>query len=116
MLGWQYFGFLFFFLIVFTFLSLPFLSFPFFVFPSDKERKKGRGRDCLCGMLLCLCCYMLQVVDAPEILTVIGKIPHLLGFLNSLYDCQYKSFFSAFAGLMEQIKLDRYLHPHFRYT
>ncbi|GMP35399.1 hypothetical protein CsSME_00007845 [Camellia sinensis var. sinensis] len=39
-----------------------------------------------------------KVVDAPEILTVIGKIPHLLGFLNSLYDCQYKSFFSAFAN------------------
>ncbi|CAJ2653988.1 unnamed protein product [Trifolium pratense] len=56
-----------------------------------------------------------KVVDAPEILTVIGKIPHLSEFLNSLYDCQYKSFFSAFAGLTEQIKLDRYLHSHFRY-
>ncbi|TYH24326.1 hypothetical protein ES288_A03G082800v1 [Gossypium darwinii] len=56
-----------------------------------------------------------KVVDAPEILTVIGKIPHLLEFLNSLYDCQYKSFFLAFAGLTEQIKLDRYLHPHFRF-
>lgn len=56
-----------------------------------------------------------KVVDAPEILTVIGKILHLSEFLNSLYDCQYKSFFSSFAGLTEQIKLDRYLHPHFRY-
>ncbi|RVW27920.1 26S proteasome non-ATPase regulatory subunit 6 [Vitis vinifera] len=56
-----------------------------------------------------------KVVDAPEILAVIGKIPYLSEFLNSLYDCQYKSFFSAFAGLAEQIKLDRYLHPHFRY-
>uniref|UniRef100_A0A2P2LEB0 26S proteasome regulatory subunit RPN7 n=1 Tax=Rhizophora mucronata TaxID=61149 RepID=A0A2P2LEB0_RHIMU len=56
-----------------------------------------------------------KVVDAPEILTVIGKIPCLSEFLNSLYDCQYKSFFSAFAGLTEQIKLDHYLHPHFRY-
>ncbi|KAH7549760.1 hypothetical protein ACOSP7_025309 [Xanthoceras sorbifolium] len=56
-----------------------------------------------------------KVVDAPEILTVIGKIPYLSEFLNSLYDCQYKSFFSAFAGLTEQIRLDRYLHPHFRY-
>ncbi|GMH16743.1 hypothetical protein Nepgr_018584 [Nepenthes gracilis] len=56
-----------------------------------------------------------KVVDAPEILTVIGKIPCLSEFLNSLYDCQYKSFFSAFAGLTEQIKFDRYLHPHFRY-
>ncbi|KAM7480124.1 hypothetical protein LguiA_028337 [Lonicera macranthoides] len=56
-----------------------------------------------------------KVVDAPEILTVIGKIPYLSEFLNSLYDCHYKSFFSAFAGLTEHIKLDRYLHPHFRY-
>ncbi|KAK8488953.1 hypothetical protein V6N13_060927 [Hibiscus sabdariffa] len=56
-----------------------------------------------------------KVVDAPEILTVIGKIPHLSEFLNSLYNCQYKSFFLAFAGLTEQIKLDRYLHPHFRF-
>ncbi|CAN6585507.1 unnamed protein product [Malus baccata var. baccata] len=37
-----------------------------------------------------------KVVDAPEILTVIGKIPYLTEFLNSLYDCQYKSFFKAF--------------------
>ncbi|MCL7050896.1 hypothetical protein MKW94_018131 [Papaver nudicaule] len=56
-----------------------------------------------------------KVIDAPEILTVLGKIPHLSDFMNSLYDCQYKSFFIAFAGLTEQIKLDRYLHPHFRY-
>ncbi|XP_031493369.1 26S proteasome non-ATPase regulatory subunit 6 homolog [Nymphaea colorata] len=56
-----------------------------------------------------------KVVDAPEILTVIGKVPHLSEFLNSLYGCQYKSFFSAFAGLADQIKLDRYLHRHFRY-
>ncbi|XP_057549031.1 26S proteasome non-ATPase regulatory subunit 6 homolog [Amaranthus tricolor] len=56
-----------------------------------------------------------KVVDAPEILTVIGKIPYLSEFLNSLYDCQYMSFFSAFAGLTEQIKFDRYLHRHFRY-
>ncbi|GAV68017.1 PCI domain-containing protein/RPN7 domain-containing protein [Cephalotus follicularis] len=56
-----------------------------------------------------------KVVDAPEILTVIGKIPYLSEFLNSLYDCQYKLFFSAFGGLTEQIRLDRYLHPHFRY-
>ncbi|KHG00753.1 hypothetical protein F383_21552 [Gossypium arboreum] len=56
-----------------------------------------------------------KVVDAPEILTVIGKIPHLSEFLNSLYNCQYKSVFLAFAGLTEQIKLDRYLHLHFRF-
>lgn len=56
-----------------------------------------------------------KVVDAPEILTVIGKINHLSDFLNALYGCQYKTFFVAFAGLTDQIRLDRYLLPHFRY-
>ncbi|KAK1266222.1 26S proteasome non-ATPase regulatory subunit 6 [Acorus gramineus] len=56
-----------------------------------------------------------KVVDAPEILAVIGKIPHLSDFMNCLYGCQYKSFFAAFSGLTTQIKLDRYLQPHFRY-
>ncbi|KAJ7295423.1 hypothetical protein O6H91_Y189500 [Diphasiastrum complanatum] len=56
-----------------------------------------------------------KVVDAPEILTVIGKIPHLFDFLNALYNCQYKTFYIAFAGLTDQIRLDRYLSPHFRY-
>ncbi|KAL0650741.1 hypothetical protein Bca4012_093432 [Brassica carinata] len=32
-----------------------------------------------------------KVVDAPEILTVLGKIPFLSEFLNSLYECQYKA-------------------------
>ncbi|XP_075491343.1 26S proteasome non-ATPase regulatory subunit 6 homolog isoform X1 [Primulina tabacum] len=57
-----------------------------------------------------------KVVDTPEILTVIGKIPYLSDFLNSLYDCQYKSFFTAFGKcLYKQKLLDHYLHPHFRY-
>eukprot|EP00249_Psilotum_nudum_P006911 c20153_g1_i1 orf=136-1296(+) len=56
-----------------------------------------------------------QVVDAPEILTVLDKIPHLSDFLNALYGCQYKAFFIAFAGLTDQIRLDRYLYPHFRH-
>ncbi|XP_068640489.1 26S proteasome non-ATPase regulatory subunit 6-like [Aristolochia californica] len=56
-----------------------------------------------------------KVVDAPEILAIIGKIPNLSSFLNSLYGCQYKDFFLAFAGLTQQIKMDNYLHPHFRY-
>ncbi|XP_010507951.1 PREDICTED: 26S proteasome non-ATPase regulatory subunit 6 homolog [Camelina sativa] len=56
-----------------------------------------------------------MVVDAPEILTVLGKIPFLSEFLNSLIECQYKAFFSAFAGMAEQIKVDHYLYPHFRF-
>ncbi len=56
-----------------------------------------------------------KVVDAPEILTVIGKIPYLSDFLNALYGCHYKTFFISFAGITDQIRSDRYLHPHFRY-
>ena len=36
-----------------------------------------------------------RVVDAPEILTVIDSIPNLTSFLNSLYMCQYGSFFKV---------------------
>ncbi|CAA7027322.1 unnamed protein product [Microthlaspi erraticum] len=66
--------------------------------------------------------FKKKVVDAPEILTVIDKIPFLSEFLNSFYNCHYKDFLSAFvmtysdtSGLTEQIKLDRYLNPHFRF-
>ncbi|VFQ71220.1 unnamed protein product [Cuscuta campestris] len=48
-----------------------------------------------------------KVVDAPEILTVIGKIPYLSEFLNSLYDCQYKEFFSAFWLVLGRFELRR---------
>jgi hypothetical protein len=45
---------------------------------------------------ICVDKFFWQVVDAPEILAVIAKVPHLSEFLNSLYNCQYKSFFVAF--------------------
>lgn len=56
-----------------------------------------------------------KVIDSPEVLSVIDSIPHLRPFLSSLYDCQYAAFFKAFAGLMDAIRADMYLHPHFRY-
>jgi hypothetical protein len=36
-----------------------------------------------------------QVVDAPEVLSVIDQIPSLSSFLNSLYFCKYKEFFQV---------------------
>ncbi|THG07578.1 hypothetical protein TEA_014688 [Camellia sinensis var. sinensis] len=48
-----------------------------------------------------------KVVDAPEIFTVIGKIPHLLGFLNSLYDCQYKELSCFIAAGKLHCKIDK---------
>jgi 26S proteasome regulatory subunit N7 len=32
-----------------------------------------------------------HVVDAPEILAVLGEMPHLELFLNGLYTCKYKA-------------------------
>ena len=34
-----------------------------------------------------------QVVDAPEVLTIIDTMPALASFLNSLHGCRYKDFF-----------------------
>ncbi|KAI3854636.1 hypothetical protein MKX03_005232 [Papaver bracteatum] len=56
-----------------------------------------------------------EVFQAPKILAVRDQIPHLSEFMNSLADRKYKSFFQAFVDLSIQIKLDRYLHPHYRY-
>lgn len=36
-----------------------------------------------------------QVVDSPEIRSVIGHVPELETCLNSLYDCKYKEFFKV---------------------
>ena len=40
----------------------------------------------------------MQVVDAPEILTVIESVPHLSTFLNALYECRYDDFFRVSRG------------------
>ena len=32
-----------------------------------------------------------RVVDTPEILAVLGQLPHMEGFLNGLYACKYKA-------------------------
>lgn len=38
---------------------------------------------------------VLQVIDAPEVLTIIDSMPELSQFLNSLYNCQYHEFFKV---------------------
>ena len=56
-----------------------------------------------------------RVVDAPEILTVLGEMPQLQRFLNGFYSCKYREFMSAFPAVAEQARMDKYLHAHFRY-
>ncbi|GBF97604.1 26S proteasome non-ATPase regulatory subunit 6 [Raphidocelis subcapitata] len=56
-----------------------------------------------------------SVVDSPEVLAVIGGVPHLAPFLTCLYECKYAGFFKAFAGLMDLVRGDMYLAPHLRW-
>jgi 26S proteasome regulatory subunit N7 len=36
-----------------------------------------------------------KIVDCPEILAVINEIPYITNFLNGLYECNYKRFFTS---------------------
>lgn len=56
-----------------------------------------------------------RVVDAPEVLTAIGQIPHLGPLINSLYNCKYNEFFKAYVEVVDLMKADMYLHPHARF-
>ncbi|TDH71959.1 hypothetical protein CCR75_004442 [Bremia lactucae] len=56
-----------------------------------------------------------KIVDSPEILAVIKEIPYLTDFLNGLYDCDYKKFFTAMVDIQPQILRDKYLSTHSRY-
>merc|ERR1719502_2560518 len=38
-----------------------------------------------------------KVIDAPEILQVIGEIPHVSGLINGLYFCQYRTLMESSA-------------------
>jgi len=56
-----------------------------------------------------------KVVDAPEILQVLGEIPYLGGLLNGLYSCQYRNFMASLLGIIDAMTADRYLSAHARY-
>jgi len=56
-----------------------------------------------------------NVVDSPEIKSVIHEMPNLQTFLNSFYDSNYKEFFTSLAEICEELKLDRYGHQHTKY-
>ncbi|KAG3010183.1 hypothetical protein JG687_00013865 [Phytophthora cactorum] len=56
-----------------------------------------------------------KIVDSPEILAVINEIPCLTDFLNGLYDCDYKKFFTAMVDIQPYILRDKYLSTHSRF-
>ncbi|CEG47037.1 26s proteasome non-atpase regulatory subunit 6 [Plasmopara halstedii] len=56
-----------------------------------------------------------KIVDSPEILAVIDEIPYLTNFLNGLYDCDYRNFFTAMVDIQPYILRDKYLSTHSRF-
>ncbi|KAF4319740.1 hypothetical protein BBO99_00006146 [Phytophthora kernoviae] len=56
-----------------------------------------------------------KIVDSPEILAVINEIPYLAEFLNGIYDCDYKKFFTAMVDIQPYILRDKYLSIHSRF-
>merc|ERR1719354_1014947 len=56
-----------------------------------------------------------KVLKSPEILECIHQIPHLQDYSNSFYNCQYSTFFTCLASVEKTLKLDLFLHPHYRY-
>jgi len=53
-----------------------------------------------------------KIVDAPEILQVIDKLPDLKTLLNGLYYCNYQHFYTSLANVTDQLKSNQYLAPH----
>lgn len=56
-----------------------------------------------------------KVIDAPEVLQVIGDTPHLRSFLNSFYEGSYHSFMIAMVGMCDWMCANLYLHAHANY-
>jgi len=56
-----------------------------------------------------------EVVHSPDILAVIRDIPFLRQYLESFYNCEYRSFFEAFVEIIDAIKADKYLNTHANY-
>jgi len=56
-----------------------------------------------------------KVINSPEVLQVINDMPSLNRMLTSLYQCDYKFFFTALVDVSEDISRDRYLSAHYLY-
>lgn len=56
-----------------------------------------------------------EVVDSPDVLSVILEVPHLSEFLNSLYECRYANFLEALVNIEPYLRRERYLADHASY-
>ena len=56
-----------------------------------------------------------KVIDSPEVLSVLNRLPGLGDFLNALHKCDYRTFMSAFPVVAAQVEKSVWMNPHFRY-
>jgi len=66
-----------------------------------------------------------KIIHSPEILSEIREIPYLKQFSDSLYNCDYKSFFDSFGifilyfhhlvEIIDLVKKDRFMGKHAKY-
>ena len=56
-----------------------------------------------------------KVIDAPEILQVIGEIPYISELINGLYSCKYRLLIQSLVDIMPLLAADRYMSPHTAY-
>jgi 26S proteasome regulatory subunit N7 len=56
-----------------------------------------------------------KVIDSPEVLSVLNRLPGLGDFLNALHKCDYRTFMSAFPVVAAEVEKSVWLNPHYRY-
>merc|ERR1712070_86470 len=56
-----------------------------------------------------------EIIHCPDILAINRDIPYLKQFGDSFYNCDYRTFFTAFIEICEMVKKDRFLKSHAAY-
>jgi len=56
-----------------------------------------------------------KVINAPDILSVVHKMPVVYSLIQSFYKSNYKDFFSALATISDRMKEDKFVSAHATY-
>lgn len=88
-----------------TFTPCELLTFRDFVFYTIVTSLIALDRDTL----------KLKILESPEILSVVGEIPHLKELVVALYECRYREWSSNLVELIDSVRADAYLCHHTRY-
>lgn len=85
-----------------TFTATEMLSYDHFMFYTVLSCLKSLDRPTL----------KKKVIDSPDVISVIGTIPHLQSLLHAFYEGRYSDFFGALVGIYPAIAHDRLFAPH----